>query len=213
VKTTLQFTPAEHRIPEKPSYSNLKKAAAQCTACPLYLKGTQTVFGAGPVAASLVFVGEQPGNEEDLAGKPFVGPAGRMLEKALQDADLPKKVIYVTNAVKHFKWFPKGNKRIHEKPNGKEIKACLPWLKAELTLVQPKILVCLGATAAQAVFGKKITIKNLRGRFVKTDWAPDTYVTVHPSSLLRNPDPEDRRKAYREFVADLRKIARRLGGL
>jgi DNA polymerase len=200
---------AESFIPPKFNLSTLKSSAASCTACPLYKSGTQTVFGEGPAKARIMMVGEQPGNDEDLMGRPFVGPAGRRMEKALEEAGLHRREVYLTNAVKHFKWRPKADKRIHEKPNVKEIGACKPWLKAELFLLKPDILVCLGSTAAQAVLGRKVKIKDERGKFFETPWAPSTYITVHPSSLLRHPEQEQRRRAYREFVSDMRRIARR----
>jgi DNA polymerase len=201
---------AENFLPEKRDYSALRRAAQACRGCPLYLRATQTVFGEGSIKAKVLLVGEQPGDQEDKTGKPFVGPAGRMLEKALLEAGLKRSEFYVTNAVKHFKWRPQGDKRIHEKPNGKEITACKPWLKAELELVQPDILVCLGSTAAQAVLGRRVTIKQERGHFFPSDFSEATYVTVHPSSLLRQPDSESRRKAYREFLGDMKKVHRQL---
>ncbi|HEX5034255.1 MAG TPA: UdgX family uracil-DNA binding protein [bacterium] len=200
----------ESFVPEERNYASLKAAAAKCRGCPLYRRATQTVFGEGAMKAEVLLVGEQPGDQEDKAGKPFVGPAGKMLEKALLEAGLRRSEFYVTNAVKHFKWRPQGDKRIHEKPNSGEITACKPWLKAELELIQPQILVCLGSTAAQAVLGRKVTIKRERGRFFPTTFAAATYVTVHPSSLLRQPDSMSRRKAYREFLADMKKVRRRL---
>lgn len=203
---------AEPFLPVKRDLASLKAAAADCQGCPLYKKATRTVFGEGSTRVKLLLVGEQPGDQEDLAGKPFVGPAGKMLEKALGEAGLKRSEFYVTNAVKHFKWRPQGDKRIHEKPNGREITACKPWLKAELELVKPEVLVCLGSTAAQSVLGRKVTLKDERGRFFPTAFSDATYVTVHPSSLLRQPDHESREKAYREFLRDLKKIARKLGG-
>jgi uracil-DNA glycosylase family protein len=195
------------------AYAKLKKNAARCTACPLYKRATQTVFGEGPPDARIVLIGEQPGNEEDKSGRPFVGPAGKMLSKAMEAAGLSRDAAYVTNAVKHFKWRPKGDKKIHEKPNRAEIGACKPWLKAELTLLQPDIVVCLGTTAAETVLGRKVTIKDERGKFQPTEAAAATYVTVHPSSLLRHPTPEERRRAYRDFVGDMKKIAKRYKSL
>ncbi|HKY63854.1 MAG TPA: UdgX family uracil-DNA binding protein [bacterium] len=201
---------AEDFLPEKYEYPSLKKAAAGCRGCPLFKRATQTVFGEGSLRAKVFLVGEQPGDQEDKAGRPFVGPAGRIMEKALLEAGLERSEIYVTNVVKHFKWRPQGDKRIHEKPDSAEIAACKPWLKAELELIQPEILVCLGVTAAEAVLDRKVTIKRERGRFFRTDFSAATYVTVHPSSLLRQPDSESRRKAYREFLADMKKVRRRL---
>jgi uracil-DNA glycosylase family protein len=205
------FLTAEKFLPRKRDYATLKKAAKACRGCPLYQRATQTVFGEGSVEAKVLLVGEQPGDQEDRAGKPFVGPAGKILEKALNEAGLDRSEFYVTNAVKHFKWRPQGDKRIHEKPNSKEISACKPWLKAELELVQPEVLVCLGSTAAQSVLGRKVTLKDERGHFFRTDFSDATYVTVHPSSLLRQPDHASRRKAYRDFLRDLKKITKKLG--
>jgi DNA polymerase len=191
-------------------YSSLKavrEAAAHCTACDLYKNATQTVFGEGSPQAEIIFVGEQPGDQEDLAGKPFVGPAGRLLDKALEEAGIDRKLAYVTNVVKHFKWQPRGKRRIHQKPNAAEIAACRPWLDAELALVKPKVLVCLGATAAQALIGRQFRVSKDRGVPVESDLAPVVMATVHPSSILRS---DDREAEMAMFVEDLRRVAEAL---
>jgi DNA polymerase len=174
----------------------------------LWKKGTQTVFGDGSDKATVVFVGEQPGNEEDLAGKPFVGPAGKLLDRALAEAGIDRNKTYVTNAVKHFKWEPVGKRRIHKKPNGREIAACRPWLEAELAVLKPKILVCLGATAAQALFGKDFRVSKRRGQWVDSPLAQKAMATVHPSSILRAPNEEERHAQFKQFVGDLKNVAR-----
>lgn len=202
---------AARLIPEAPTLPKLREAAAGCTACPLYLRGTQTVFGAGPAQAPVMLVGEQPGDAEDIAGQPFVGPAGKLLDRALDEAGIDRKRAYVTNAVKHFKWVPRGKRRIHSKPSAMEIRACIPWLEAEIDLVAPKVIVCLGATAAQALLGKDFRVTRQRGAFVQSSLAPYVTATVHPSSLLRAPDEAARRKEMGRFVADLRKVAEVLG--
>jgi uracil-DNA glycosylase len=194
-------------LPSNPTLATLRAAAARCTGCDLYRRATQTVFGEGPVPAGLMLVGEQPGNEEDLAGRPFVGPAGRLLDDALAQADIDRSQVYVTNVVKHFKWEPRGKRRIHAKPSAGEIAACLPWLEAELALVQPRVVVCLGATAAQALLGRQFRVSRQRGAFVTSPLAPRVLATVHPSSLLRAPDEETRRRETQRFVEDLRTVA------
>jgi len=166
------------------------------------------VFGAGSRKADVIFVGEQPGNDEDLAGKPFVGPAGKLLDKALSEVGISRDEVYVTNAVKHFKWEPKGKRRIHKKPNAREIAACRPWLDAELQVLKPRVLVCLGATAAQALLGKEFRVSQRRGQFVQSPLAPHVIATVHPSSILRAPDDESRHAEMARFISDLRKVAR-----
>jgi len=193
-------------IPERPTLRKLREAAAGCKACPLWKTGTQTVFGEGERAARVMFVGEQPGNDEDLQGKPFVGPAGKLLDQALQEASIDRDEVYVTNMVKHFKWEPKGKRRIHKKPNAREIAACRPWLEAELEVVQPEVLVCLGATAAQGLLGRDFRVSEQRGEFVESELAPHVMATVHPSSILRAPDDETRRVERARFVADLKKL-------
>jgi len=195
-------------VPDQMSLPLLKDAAADCRACDLWEKGTQTVFGDGRTRARVMFVGEQPGNEEDLTGKPFVGPAGRLFDNALDEAGIDRKQTYVTNVVKHFKWEPRGKRRIHKKPNAQEISACRPWLEAEFKLVKPKVIVALGATAAQALLGPQFRVTKERGKFMESTLAPYIMATVHPSSILRAPDDETRHLEYRRFVDDLKKLAR-----
>jgi len=192
---------------EYTSLKAVREAAAGCRACDLYKNATQTVFGEGSPKAELVLVGEQPGDEEDLAGRPFVGPAGRLLDRALEEAGIDRKLAYVTNVVKHFKWQPRGKRRIHQKPNAAEIAACRPWLDAELALLKPKVLVCLGATAAQALLGRQFRVSKDRGVPVESDLAPVVMATVHPSSILRS---DDREAEMALFVEDLRRVAQAL---
>jgi len=198
-------------IPIDNNWQSLHDAAADCRACDLWKRGTQTVFGenaaGAPGVAPLMLVGEQPGNEEDLAGHPFVGPAGRLLNEALEEAGIDRAQAYVTNVVKHFKWEPRGKRRIHAKPNSVEIAACVPWLEAELELVKPRVLICLGATAAQALLGKQFRVTQERGKMVESPLAPFVMATVHPSSILRAPDAERRHAERAAFVADLRVAA------
>ena len=188
--------------------TSLRKEAARCRACPLWRRATQTVFGEGPAKAELFFVGEQPGDAEDKEGRPFVGPAGRVFDEALAEAGIDRRTVYVTNAVKHFKWEARGKRRIHQKPNAAETAACRPWLDAELQAVTPRVLVALGATAAQALLGRDFRVTKQRGVPVESDLAPTVLATVHPSSILRAPDEAARQEAYEAFVADLRVAAR-----
>jgi DNA polymerase len=197
-------------IPNDPDLADLREAAAACTACPLYRNATQTVFGEGPEHAAIMFVGEQPGDSEDLAGHPFVGPAGKLLDRCIKEAGIDRRRAYVTNAVKHFKWVPRGTRRIHSKPNSMEIAACFPWLEAELAAVKPRIVVALGATAAQALFGKAFRVTRERGRLVPARWAPYAMATVHPSSLLRAPDDATRHREIGRFIDDLKQAAQLL---
>ena len=197
-------------IPERPTIPKLWEAAQGCRACDLYKNATQAVLGIGPREAAALFIGEQPGDQEDLAGKPFVGPAGKVLDEALAEAGIPREEVFVTNAVKHFKWEPRGKRRIHAKPNLGEVKACRPWLETELAIVKPQVIVCLGATAAQSLMGPKFKITVERGKFFETPWAPWLTATLHPSAILRMPDDLMRREARATFVADLRTIAERL---
>jgi uracil-DNA glycosylase family protein len=197
-------------VPERPSLRNLREASADCRACPLWKDATQTVFGEGPANAAVVLVGEQPGDREDLEGRPFVGPAGRVLDEALEEAGIDRKQVYLTNAIKHFKWKARGKRRIHQKPNAEEIAACRPWLDAELAVVEPDVLVALGATAAQALLGRAFRVTRQRGVPVDSDLAPNVLATVHPSSILRARDEAERRDAYAAFVADLSVVARLL---
>ena len=198
-------------FPDKINYPALKAAADGCMGCDLYKNATQTVFGEGRIRLSeVMFVGEQPGDEEDLSGHPFVGPAGRLLDKALAEAGIDREKAYVTNVVKHFKWKPRGKRRIHEKPRAGEIRACVPWLGAEIEAVHPNILVCLGATAAQALLGKDFRVTLNRGQWLESEHAKKTLATVHPSSILRAPDAETREQQYASFVEDLRLVAREI---
>jgi uracil-DNA glycosylase len=201
------FGTAAPLIPNRPTLSAVREAAKGCKACDLWRSGTQTVFGEGAAGATVMFVGEQPGNDEDLAGHPFVGPAGRVLDEALAAAGIDRKQTYVTNAVKHFKWEPRGKRRIHQKPNWAEMTACRPWLETEIELVKPKVIVCLGATAAQSLLGRQFRVTKQRGVPVESDLAPVVMATVHPSSILRGP-PEDREQSMQDFIADLRAVAK-----
>jgi uracil-DNA glycosylase len=194
-------------IPPRPSLKKLREAAAGCKACPLWKTGTQTVFGEGSPKAEVMFVGEQPGDQEDKEGKPFVGPAGRLLDQAMEEAGIDRSAAYVTNVVKHFKWKAQGKRRIHQKPSWSEIAACSPWLEAELTVVKPRVLVCLGATAAQALLGRQFRVTQHRGEPVESDLAPVVIATVHPSSILR---ADDRDAELRKFVSDLKTVAAHL---
>ncbi len=189
----------------------LREAAAGCTACRLYRNATQTVFGEGPAHAAILFVGEQPGDAEDTAGHPFVGPAGHLFDRCMREAGIERSRAYVTNAVKHFKWVPRGTRRIHSKPNSVEIAACFPWLEAEIAAVKPHVVVALGATAAQALFGRAFRVTRDRGRPVASPWAPYALATVHPSSLLRAPDDETRHRETARFIADLKMVAELAG--
>jgi DNA polymerase len=182
----------------------LRAVAKKCKACPLWKTGTQTVFGEGPKRARIIFVGEQPGDKEDLEGKPFVGPAGQILDKALAEAGVNRSETYVTNAVKHFKWEPAGKRRLHKKPNSREIAACRPWLISEIELLQPELIVCLGVTAAQSVLQRAVKIAEERGKLLETAHGAKVLVTVHPSSLLRIQDRPDKEEAWRAFVHDLK---------
>jgi DNA polymerase len=195
-------------FPSRKSLKAFREAAEDCQACDLWKHATQTVFGKGPRRAEVFFIGEQPGNEEDLAGEPFVGPAGRLLEEALAAAGIDRAQTYVTNVVKHFKWEPRGKRRIHKRPNAGEIAACRPWLEAEIGLVKPKVIVCLGATAAQTLLGPKFRVSKQRGQFIESTLAPYMMATVHPSSILRAPDDETRHMEKRQFIDDLKKVAR-----
>jgi uracil-DNA glycosylase family protein len=199
--------PVPDLLPDRATIDSVRAVAAGCKACDLYKRGTQTVFGEGPKRAEIMLVGEQPGDAEDLAGHPFVGPAGKLLDRALEEAGIDRSAVYVTNVVKHFKWEPRGKRRIHSKPNSAEIGACRPWLDTEIALVKPRGLVCLGATAAQALLGKAFKVSRQRGEFVESSLAPIVSATVHPSSILRAPDDRVRRDEMKRFVADLKKVA------
>jgi uracil-DNA glycosylase family protein len=203
---------AAPRIPDRPGLRNLREAAAGCRACPLWKRGTQTVFGTGRRSAKVMLVGEQPGDREDREGKPFVGPAGRVLDEALAEAGIDRGDAYVTNVVKHFKWIPRGKRRIHQRPNQEEITACRPWLEAELQVVKPRVMVCLGATAAKALLGSDFRVTRDRGKLVESDLAPLATGTVHPSSILRIDDADERRVARDELADDLREVAKWMRG-
>src|SRR5205823_1212584 len=185
--------------PNSSRLSTVRDAASRCTACHLYKQATQTVFGEGPKTARMMLVGEQPGDYEDVAGKPFVGPAGKIMDQALEEAGIDRKQVYVTNVVKHFKWEPRGKRRIHQKPNSREIAACRPWLEAELRIVKPNLVVAMGATAAQTIFGPSFRVTRERGKVLSSKFAPRVLATVHPSSLLRQPDEESRQREYNHF--------------
>ena len=207
------FPPAESFFPADRTIPALRKAAARCQACRLYAGATQVVFGEGPEHAALMLVGEQPGNKEDLTGRPFVGPAGALLDEVLAEVGLPREEVYVTNAVKHFSFVQRGKQRIHKTPGATEVQACLPWLEAEVERVGPEIVVCLGATAARALVGRDVRIRRDHGQSFETRWAPWTFVTFHPSALLRVPEDQDREAARAVFVEDLRRVARRYRAL
>ena len=201
---------ASRFIPPDAQLDDLAEAAKQCTACPLHLTGTQTVFGAGPKRARVMFVGEQPGDQEDLQGRPFVGPAGQMFDRALAEARIDRARVYVTNAVKHFKFEPRGKRRIHKKPDSSEIEACGWWLDNELGLLRPRLTVALGATAARALTGQDVTIARSRGRLMRLRDGVEGFITVHPSFLLRLPDAAAKEREYARFVADLKLVAQHL---
>jgi DNA polymerase len=200
--TAAEFLPGTLTLPK------LRKAAAGCTACDLYKTGTQTIFGEGTKTAEVMFVGEQPGDQEDLQGRPFVGPAGKLLDRAMEEAGIDRSRAYVTNVVKHFKWVARGKRRIHQKPSWAEMTACRPWLDAELAVVQPRVLVCLGATAAQALLGRQFRVTRERGKLIDSPLAPNVLATIHPSAILR---ADDRDAEYEGFVADLRNVAKLIG--
>ena len=194
-------------IPDTHSLATLRKAAQDCQGCPLYKRATQTVFGEGAAHAAILLVGEQPGDQEDIAGKPFVGPAGKLLDKCLAEAGIDRKQTYITNMVKHFKWEPRGKRRLHEKPNQMEISACKPWLQHEIEAVQPKVIVALGATAAQGLMGSSFRVTKQRGTVLRIEGYPPILATVHPSSLLRQITDQDRERETQQFIADLKKSA------
>lgn len=199
-------------LPSRLSLKALREAAAVCEGCPLYANATQTVFGEGRKTSRLIFVGEQPGNDEDLQGKPFVGPAGRVLDQGLESAGIDRADAYVTNVVKHFKWTAKGTRRMHKPPSAREVAACLPWLEKEIELIKPLVLVCLGATAANALLGRDFRVTVQRGQVLSSKLATHTVATVHPSSILRQPTSEDRKREMEQFVVDLRVVAGLLNG-
>ena len=201
-RSAAPFIPARLTVPA------LQEAASSCTGCDLYKQATQTVFGEGAGHAEIVLVGEQPGDQEDRAGHPFVGPAGKILDKALAEAGIARHDVYVTNAVKHFKWEPQGKRRKHKKPSAAEIVACRPWLEAEVKVLGPRLIVCLGVTAAQSVFGKLVRLNEIRGKSWSTAMGSNVFVTVHPSAILRHPEAAQRAEEYRRSVQDLRRIGK-----
>jgi uracil-DNA glycosylase family protein len=207
VRHLLVSSSAADLVPSRPTLPRLREAAATCRACPLWESATQTVFGEGRAGSQAVLVGEQPGDKEDLAGAPFVGPAGRVLDDALSRAGIDRSTVYVTNAVKHFKWQPRGKRRIHAKPAWSELAACRPWLEAELAVVRPRVLVCLGATAAQALLGRQFRVTRQRGEWVESDLAEWVTATIHPSAILRQRDDESRHQEMDSFVEDLELVA------
>jgi len=197
-------------FPEKMTLPRLREAASTCKGCDLWKKGTQTVFGEGSPHARVLMVGEQPGDKEDVQGRPFVGPAGAILDKALAAAGIDRNEVYVTNIVKHFKWEPRGKRRIHKKPNALEVSACRPWLDAEIAVTRPDVVVLLGASAAQGLLGRDFRVSQQRGEWISSPLATSVMATVHPSSILRAPDDETRHEEMRRFVADLKKVAGRI---
>jgi uracil-DNA glycosylase len=200
------------RIPPRATLSEVRELAAHCKACDLWRDATQTVFGEGAEDSEVVLIGEQPGNQEDLQGKPFVGPAGKVLDEALERAGIERGAVYITNAVKHFKWTRKGKLRIHQKPRSDEVEACRPWMDAEIALTNPKVIVCMGATAAQALLGKKFRLTQHHGEFVTAPQKPPITATLHPSAVLRAPTEEDRHSMMAQLVSDLKVVARKLRG-
>jgi uracil-DNA glycosylase len=207
-------TSAAQLVPANPTLASLRRAASGCQACDLWKTGAQTVFGEGASKAIVMLVGEQPGDQEDRKGHPFVGPAGRVLDQALAEAGIDRSEVYVTNVVKHFKWVPaeRGKRRIHKKPRSSEIEACRPWLDAELQVVRPEVLVCLGASAAHALLGKDFRVTRDRGKLIASPLAPQVIATVHPSSILRAQDDESRHSQMKAFVEDLKQVARVIKG-
>ena len=203
-RRTRSATPAV--VPSTKDLNTLRDAARGCRACPLWKTGTQTVFGEGPPRARILAVGEQPGDQEDRGGRPFIGPAGRLLDRALEAAGIERGSLYVTNAVKHFKWVARGKRRLHEKPGALELAACRPWLVAEVQAVQPQVILCLGAIAARSVLGRTVRVLTERGRWCETEFDIPALVTVHPSALLRLRDHSDAERAFNDLVADLRKL-------
>lgn len=209
----VESTSARDFVPKTRSLDSLRQAPKICQGCDLYLNATQTVFGEGPGHAHVMMIGEQPGDLEDRKGAPFVGPAGRLLDKALVEAHIPRGDVYVTNAVKHFKWIWRGKRRLHQKPSIRQVGACRPWLEAELQLVQPKIVVCMGATATQAVIGKPVPITKERGKFMDSDFAKLTFVTIHPSAILRQRDKDEQEHEFGRFAAEMKLVQRKLQSL
>jgi uracil-DNA glycosylase len=197
-------------LPARRTLEALRDAAHSCKGCDLYKNATQTVFGEGPRKASVVFVGEQPGDQEDRQGHPFVGPAGRLLDKALVEARIPRDEVYVTNAVKHFKWIWRGKRRLHQKPAIRQVTACKPWLEAEFEALRPKIVICMGATAAQAVLGKTVLITKERGKFIDLQAGLVIFITIHPSAIYRHREKDEQDKEYRRFASEMKQVQRKL---
>jgi len=195
-------------LPKRLTLQSLRTAAGSCKGCDLYKNASQTVFGEGPQDATSVLVGEQPGDREDRQGRPFVGPAGRMLDKALVEAGISRGQVYLTNAVKHFKWIQRGKRRMHQKPLIRQVISCKPWLQAELAIVHPKVIVCMGATAAQSILGRIVRVTRERGQFFDTDFGVKAFITIHPSAILRQRDKSEQEKEYRRFVADIKRVLR-----
>jgi uracil-DNA glycosylase len=210
---TLRQSSAADFLPQKRNLKNLGEAARSCKGCDLYKNATQTVFGEGPKDATVMLVGEQPGDMEDRQGHPFVGPAGRLLDKALAEARIQRDEVYITNAVKHFKWIQRGKRRLHQKPLIRQVVACKPWLEAEIEVVHPKVIVCLGATAALAIVGRTVRITQERGKFLDTDSGAAVFITIHPSSIYRLRDKDEQEKEYRRFVAEMKSVQRKLRSL
>lgn len=209
--TTSKSSATEY-LPQRLTLPSLREAAKSCRGCDLYKRATQTVFGEGPKESRVMLVGETPGDQEDKQGKPFVGPAGRLLDEALEAIGLDRQHVYVTNAVKHFKWEERGKKRLHKKPGRREVVACRAWLEAEIFTVEPQLIVTLGATAAQSLLGPAFRISKQRGEIIQSEWAPALVATYHPSAILRAPTSEDRRRMRDEFVEDLRRAMKHLNG-
>jgi len=209
-QTKSQTTTAREFVPEKRTVEALREAAESCKGCDLYKNATQTVFGAGPRQADLVFVGEQPGDQEDRQGHPFVGPAGRMLDKALTEAAISRDQVYVTNAVKHFKWIWRGKRRLHQKPSVREVTACKPWLEAEIESLRPKIVVCMGATATQSFLSRPVLIMKERGKFIQSDSGLLAFITIHPSAIYRHRERHEQEEEYRRFAAEMKLVWRKL---
>jgi DNA polymerase len=207
---TLRQSSAADFLPKKLTLESLRAAARLCRGCDLYKNATQTVFGEGPKDATVMLIGEQPGDMEDRQGRPFVGPAGRLLDKALVEARIPRDEVYVTNAVKHFKWIQRGKRRLHQKPSIRQVMACKPWLEAEIELVRPKVVVCMGATAALSIVGRPVRITAERGKFLDADSGPAVFVTIHPSSIYRLREKAEQEKEFGRFVAELKLVERRL---
>jgi uracil-DNA glycosylase family protein len=200
-------------LPTHRTLKVLREAARSCKGCDLYKNATQTVFGEGPQKASVAFVGEQPGDQEDRHGRPFVGPAGRLLDKALAAARISREQVYLTNAVKHFKWIWRGKRRLHQKPVIRQVMACKPWLQAEFEVLKPKIVVCMGTTAAQAVLGKPVLITKERGKFIAPDSGPVIFISIHPSAIYRQRDRNEQEKEYRRFAEEMKLVGRKLRSL